>query len=168
MNFTNWIWPDNESLGLEWKVEWEMKGLEDYYSGISFPNAESFITAIKKYGFTQSFNKSEFSKINYATVLPDKQSIMRMISSYRSYPKYRNEQTVDAIFQGFSENKPMKMPIVLKFQNDYRILSGNTRANISLINNIPVKCIVFDLGKLHRDSLIESLTDKVIHKLSSK
>jgi DNA polymerase elongation subunit (family B) len=165
MKFNNWVWPDDEALALEWKVEWEKKGLDRLYPGVSFPTSNDFIAAIKKHSSEKSFTASEFGKIDYTAILPDKESILSLISTYQSYPKYRNEKTLDAIFQGFETNKPMKMPIVIKYRNRYRILSGNTRSNVAILNDIPVKCIVFDIDALMRDMLTEKLTNRIMDML---
>ena len=53
---------------------------------------------------------------------------------------YRNEDTVNDIFDGFRNNSPMKMPIALECIDDYdrgklEMFSGNTRMNIAEILN---------------------------------
>ncbi len=58
--------------------------------------------------------------------------LLDLIKSYRSYPKFRNEQTLKSIYNGFKTNQPMDLPIVIEDENGYRrVFSGNTRMDIA-------------------------------------
>jgi hypothetical protein len=55
-----------------------------------------------------------------------------MIRRYRSYPEFRNEGTVQAIYDGFNNNSEMVLPIVIEYADGEReIFSGNTRMDIA-------------------------------------
>ena len=49
---------------------------------------------------------------------------------------------------GFDQNKPMKMPIVLQFTDGvYRVMGGNTRMDMAFIKGINPKVLIIDLRK---------------------
>jgi FlaA1/EpsC-like NDP-sugar epimerase len=69
--------------------------------------------------------------------------LLDLIKSYRSYPEYRNEETLKAIYDGFKNNQPMDLPIVIEFKDGYkRIFSGNTRMDIAFQLGINPKVLL--------------------------
>jgi hypothetical protein len=75
-----------------------------------------------------------------------KEQILNMIKGYASYPEFRNEKTIDDIYDGFENNRPMKMPFVLQFPNgNMRIMSGNTRADIANQLGITPKALLIQV-----------------------
>lgn len=130
VNFTNWVRPSDKDIALEYKVEYEIKPLKQM-TGNAFPTVDDFIKAVKKgkiINITPAIDRS----ISYRSRTKSKDQIINLIRGYASYPEFRNEKTVEAIYQAFRDNKPMKMPFILKFPNgEMRIMSGNTRTDIA-------------------------------------
>ena len=85
-------------------------------------------------------------KIEYRSRTKSKEAIISLIKGYASYPEFRNEKTVEAIYQGYRDNKPMKMPFILKFSNgNLRIMSGNTRTDIAQHLGITPKGVLIEV-----------------------
>lgn len=128
--FNNWVMPKIDDIKLEYKVEYQLKNLKGMTND-AFPTEKDFIEAVqsaKKVTVTPSINK----KISYRSNTGTQSQLLDLIRSYRSYPQYRNEKTIQALYDGFAENKPMKMPMVLKFFNGkMRVLGGNTRMDVA-------------------------------------
>ena len=86
------------------------------------------------------------SGMSYRSHTTSKSELMNLISSYSSYPTLRNEKTVDAIYDGFKNNSPMKMPIVLRYPNGrLRVFGGNTRMDIANQLDVPVTAVIVDI-----------------------
>ena len=135
--YSNWKMPSDEQLKLEYKVEHELKG------NIFFDSEQDFLNKVKQ-SKTEEISPSEDKNIDYRSRTTSKSELLNLIRSYRSYPEFRNEETVDAIYRGFGNNKPMEYPIVIEFSDgERRIFSGNTRMDIAFQMNInPVVLIV--------------------------
>jgi hypothetical protein len=150
--------PSDEDLALEYNLEYEMKHLGSYIQDVMdeygydtgdsiFPNAMSFVKAAKA-GRVIMVDKSLDNLIDYRSNCNSIECLISLIKGYRSYPKYRNEDTINAMAQGFDQNKPMKLPIVLKFSDDeYRVMGGNTRMDMAFIKGINPKVLVVDLRR---------------------
>jgi hypothetical protein len=73
-------------------------------------------------------------------------SLLQLIKTYRSYPKFRNEKSLKGIEDALLAGKPMDMPIVVRDQSDaMRIFSGNTRMDIAFMNGITPKVLMIEL-----------------------
>lgn len=140
-NFTNWIRPDNAAIELEYKVEYTIKPLKSL-TGNAWPTVEDFKQSVAQASVkevTPEFDR----KIQYRSHTRNKEEVLGMIRGYASYPQFRNEQTIDAIYDGFKQNKPMKMPIVLEFSGGrYRVMGGNTRMDIAFQLGINPKVLI--------------------------
>jgi hypothetical protein len=147
LSFGNWIKPSLEDIKLEYKIEYEIKPLKNLTNN-AFPTVESFIAASKKATVlvvTPSIDK----KIAYRSHTRDKNALLSLIKGYASYPQYRNEKTLEAIYNGFKENKPMKMPIVLLMPNgSMRIMGGNTRADVATHLGLNWKALLITVPKV--------------------
>lgn len=131
LNYNNWVKPDKASLTHEYKIEYEIKPLKQM-TGNAFPTLQSFLDAAKKTGKVVSVSDALDRKIAYRSHTKTKAQIISLIKSYASYPKFRNEKTIDSIFDGFKNNDQMSMPIVLKMPDgSLRIMGGNTRMDIA-------------------------------------
>lgn len=144
ITFNKWVFPSDEDLRLEYKVEYKKHIVYSY--GNIWPEFEDFKDAVHV-GEIKTVDRSFDMKIGGRSNTRDKESLLGLISGYRSYPKYRNEKTLDAIYAGFENNKPMKMPLVLKGERSYQIMSGNTRMDIAFQLGIHPKVIIIDTGK---------------------
>lgn len=136
ISFDNWKMPSIEQLELEFHVEHELKG--NYF----FENEDDFFEAVEN-GIVEKITRGEDYKIDYRSHTSSKESLLSLIRGYRSYPQFRNEKTVEAIYEGFKENKLMDLPIVIEFKNGRRrIFCGNTRLDIAFQLGIEPKVLV--------------------------
>jgi len=59
---------------------------------------------------------------------PTAQDLINLSKTYRSWGPYRNEGTIQSIYEGLNQGANMTMPMVIQYGNGLnRILSGNTR-----------------------------------------
>lgn len=129
-NFNNWVQPSIENLKIEYKVEYVLKsGLRQYLDNV-WPTFDSFYQSFLE-GYELTVTPTIDNSIVYRSHTRNKEELLDLIRSYRSYPEFRNERTVDALYKGFANNLPMTMPIVLKLGNSMRIFAGNTRMDVA-------------------------------------
>jgi hypothetical protein len=123
--FDNWRMPSLEQLKLEYKVEDVLKGNNFWES------EDEFLEAVAD-GRVLSLSSEEDYNVGYRSRTRSKESLISLLKSYKSWGKYRTNETVEAIYDGFKENRPMDLPIVVEFKNGRkRIFSGNTRLDVA-------------------------------------
>jgi len=134
--FSNWKMPSLSQLKQEYKIEHEMKG-NDFWE-----SEEDFLNAVKN-GKIVTITPSEDQNIYYRSGTESYEELLNLIKSYRSYPKYRNETTLQSLYDGFKNNSPMDLPIVIKFpDNTKRVFSGNTRMDVAFQLGINPKVLL--------------------------
>ena len=134
--FSNWKMPSLSQLKQEFKIEQEMKGNEFW------EDEEAFLNAVKN-GKIVTVTPSEDQDIDYRSGTESYEELLDLIKSYRSYPEFRNEKTIEAIYDGFKNNSPMDYPIVIEFKSGRRrIFSGNTRMDVAFQLGIDPKVLV--------------------------
>jgi len=135
-SFDNWVMPSMEDLQREYRIEHEMKGLE------AFESLDEFLSAVND-GEVVTLTPEEDGEIGGRSHTPDQESLLRLIRRYRSYPEFRNEGTVQAIYDGFKNNNEMILPIVIEYEDGEReIFSGNTRMDVAEHLNITPKVLL--------------------------
>jgi hypothetical protein len=136
LNFSNWKTPSLSQLKQEFKIEQEMKGNEFWEDEADFLNAV-------KNGKIVTITPSEDQDIDYRSGTTSYEELLDLIQGYRSYPEFRNEKTLKAIYDGFENNQTMDYPIVIEDENGYRrIFSGNTRMDIAFQLGIDPKVLL--------------------------
>lgn len=136
VQYTNWVKPSIDSLKKEFKIEHEMKG-HDF-----FDSEEEFLEAARK-AQVVTITPSEDARIAYRSGTESKEELLSLIKGYRSYPKYRNEKTLENMYNRFEQNETMDMPIVIEFSNGRRrVFGGNTRMDIAFQLGINPKVLV--------------------------
>lgn len=138
INFTNWVKPSLDKLKLEYKVEHELKGKELFDD---FEDFQNYINNSRIITITPQID----NQINNRSQTEDFEELHDLISSYSSYPEFRNEDTLKALYQGFEDNKPMDLPIIIKEDGDMTIFSGNTRMDVAFQLGINPKAILIEL-----------------------
>jgi hypothetical protein len=134
--FSNWKMPSLDKLKLEYKIEDVMKG--NHF----FDSEEAFLSAIQQAQII-TISSSEDINIGYRSATQTKEELLDLIKGYRSYPEFRNEKTIEAIYDGFKNNLPMDYPIVIEFKSGKRrIFSGNTRMDVAFQLGIDPKVLV--------------------------
>jgi len=141
VGFSNWVMPSESSLKQEFKIEQEMKGNEFW------EDEEAFLNAVEN-GKIVTITPSEDQDIDYRSGTTSYEELLDLIQGYRSYPEFRNEKTLKAIYDGFENNQAMDYPIVIEDEDgSRRIFSGNTRMDIAFQKNINPKVLLVK-GKL--------------------
>ena len=136
IGFSNWKMPSQSNLKQEFKIEQEMKGNEFW------EDEEEFMDAIK-HGKIITITPSEDQNIHYRSGTESYDELLDLIQSYQSYPEFRNEKTLKAIYDGFKTNQPMDYPIVIEDENGpRRVFSGNTRMDIAFQLGINPKVLL--------------------------
>lgn len=136
VQYTNWVKPSIDSLKKEFKIEHELKN-HDF-----FDSEEEFLEAARK-AQVVTITPSEDARIAYRSRTGSKEELLSLIKGYRSYPKYRNEKTLENLYTRFKQNEPMDMPIVIEFSNGQRrVFGGNTRMDIAFQLGIDPKVLV--------------------------
>jgi hypothetical protein len=139
--FSNWKIPSLLQLKQEFKIEQEIKDNKFW------KDEEEFLNAIKN-GKIVTITPSEDQNIDYRSGTESYEELLNLIKNYRSYPEFRNEKTLKAIYDGFKENKSMDLPIVIEDKKGHmRVFSGNTRIDIAFQLGINPKVLLIK-GKL--------------------
>jgi hypothetical protein len=139
INFSNWRAPSISDLKREFHVEHELKGLE------CFESEKDFINACKR-GKLTSITKDMNSNIGNRSNTRSFAELLGLIKSYRSYPKYRNEDTLRGLYGAFKENKEMDLPIILKDEDgSMSVFSGNTRLDVAFQLGLTPKALVVSI-----------------------
>lgn len=142
IGFSNWVAPSISDLKREFRVEHELKGLE------YFESEKDFINACKR-GKLTSITKSMNSNIDNRSNTQSFAELLGLIKSYRSYPKYRNADTLRDIYTAFKENKEMDLPIILKDEGgSMRVFSGNTRLDVAFQLGLTPKALVVSIQSI--------------------
>jgi len=145
-DFTNWVRPKDSDLELEYKIEYDIKPLKAMTNN-AFPTVDDFKKAAKSAKVIK-LTASVDNKIGYRSRTKTKAQIISLIKGYASYPQFRNEKTIDLIYKGFEDNKPMTMPIILKMPDgSMRIMGGNTRADIAIQMGVIPEAILIEVPK---------------------
>ncbi|MFW6007763.1 MAG: hypothetical protein ACOCP8_00750 [archaeon] len=144
-DFTNWVEPDNESLQLEYNVEYQHHIRFEY--GEIWPTFEDFKDSINK-GQIITLSKNDDLNINNRSHTLNMEELINLVSSYRSWPEFRNEDTVKDIIVGFKEDKEMTMPIIIEDKGYKQIMSGNTRLDIAFMMNVKPKIILVQIPNI--------------------
>lgn len=136
IQFTNWTKPNIASLQKEFEIEQVKKGNEFW------KDEEEFLQAADK-AKVVTISPSADSQIQYRSSTKSFKELLSLIKSYKSYPKYRNEDTLKALYDRFKTNKAMDMPIVIQFANgSKRVFAGNTRMDIAFQLGINPKVLL--------------------------
>jgi len=136
IQFSNWQVPNLAQLKQEYQREHESKG-NDF-----FDDEEEFLKAVNDAKII-TITPSDNARIGYRSNTSSYEQLLKLIKSYRSYPKYRNEETLKALYDGFKENNPMDLPIVIEFSNtSRRVFSGNTRMDVAFQLGINPKVLL--------------------------
>ena len=139
VSYNAWVTPDEDTLRREFKVEHEYKGLN------LFDDVEEFLTKVKDGEITPVSKSDDMSIINRSRT-GSFDSLLNLISSYASYPKYRNEDTLKDLYTKMEENKELDFPIVLQYPSGRRrIFSGNTRMDVAFQLGITPKVILINV-----------------------
>lgn len=134
----NWVVPDLTTLKREFNVEHELKGKNIFNSEQDFINR---VKTAKIITVTPLID----NQINNRSQTSSKEELLDLIKSYRSYPEFRNEKTLDNLYYIMKNGGQMDMPIIIRKNNNMTIFSGNTRMDVAFQLNINPRCIIIDI-----------------------
>lgn len=133
-----WIKPTEDNLKHEFKVEIQLKGNKFFDSYEQFKQQADKATVVE---LTDEIDR----KISYRSRTSSKQQLINLIRGYRSYPEFRNEQTIENLYQRIGAGETMTMPIVIKFKNgSMRVLGGNTRLDVAFQLGVSPKVLMIE------------------------
>ena len=113
IEFSNWKIPSLSQLKQEFKIEQEMKGNEFWEDETDFLNAVKNSRII-------TITPSEDQDIDYRSGTESYEELLDLLKSYRSYPEFRNEKILKAIYDGFENNQAMDYPIIIEDKDGSR------------------------------------------------
>lgn len=123
--YNNWIKPTLSELEREFHVEQELKGHKFWEDWDEFLEATEKATV---YVVTPENDR----KIAYRSRTRSYEDLISLIKGYRSYPEFRNAETIKNLYKRIQENKPLYMPIVIfNSEGKMRVFSGNTRMDVA-------------------------------------
>jgi len=141
VSFSSWVMPSDENLQDEYEREYKKHFRHTF--GDLFPTFKSWKTAITNGNIitvTPTIRKTLHNASNLKTI----NSVLELIKTYSSYPKFRNEKTIEALKQRFLNNDPVFMPLIYEDENaELHVVAGDTRLNLSNILKVTPKAIVF-------------------------
>ncbi|MFW6046285.1 MAG: hypothetical protein ACOCP4_00580 [Candidatus Woesearchaeota archaeon] len=111
--------------------------------GFKFPifsNFEEFKFKLKNADIIKITDKW-VNKITHLTNIDDLEELKSMVKSYK------RPRDIESIISGFENNDKIPYPIILKGNNGYHIMAGNTRINIARIMNITPEALLVDVSK---------------------
>ncbi len=134
--FSNWRHPAPEQLMLEFEIEHELKGCRFWR------DLQEFMQAVAE-ARCEPITREMDAAISYRSRTRSRDQLLAMIKTYRSYPEYRNEATLAAIYEGFEKNLPMDRPLLVESATgDRRVFSGNTRMDAAFQLGIEPEVLV--------------------------
>lgn len=159
----NWVRPKVAMLKQEYEIEYKKHLVHELDKDV-FPTVESFLKAAKE-GIVRTITKGHDYYIANRSHTRNMKELLNLIKTYRSYPQYRNEDTLNAMKEAMLSGKPMDMPIIVRptaESSDYhaekemkeialgyrdRILAGNTRMDMAFMHGIEPKALIIFLPK---------------------
>jgi hypothetical protein len=110
--YSNWRNPRPEDLQHEYDIEY--KNHVKNWAGDVWPSYDDFAKDAAERGQVVDLTHDVDSRVGNRSHTRNKQDLLGLIKSYRSYPQYRNEKTLDSLYNGFQNNDSITMPIILK------------------------------------------------------
>lgn len=137
----NWQFPRDENIVQEYNVEYQhhMK----HTIGDIFPTMEDWENAIRN-GTVEEITPEMDKAIAGRSQTQNKDELLGLIKTYASYPKYRNEDTLNELYNRVQNGLPLDMPLVFEDANGKRrVISGNTRMDVAFQSGVNPKVVVF-------------------------
>jgi predicted kinase len=136
-----WVRPSDKTLSSEFEREIKSKGLSRLYA-----TEEAFVAAVKA-GQVVTVTPEIGSKIGNRSHTKSKKALIGLLSSYRSWPQYRNESTTDNLYSRMQAGQELDMPLVyVGERGQMRVISGNTRMDVAEQLGIEPQVIMFGPG----------------------
>lgn len=153
-----WMRPKIATLKQEYEIEYKKHLVHELDKDV-FPTVESFLKAAKE-GIVRTITKGHDYYIANRSHTKNMKELLNLIKTYRSYPQYRNEDTLNAMKEAMLSGKPMDMPIIVRPTAESekeikeiasghrdRIFAGNTRMDMAFMHGIEPKVLIIFLPK---------------------
>jgi hypothetical protein len=139
--YNSWIRPNLDALKQEYRIEHDMKGHN------WFNDEQEFLDAVNK-AKVVTITPATDRLIDYRSRTNSYDELVNLLSSYRSWGKYRNEDKLQQLYDRISNNLELDMPIVLKFPDgNMRVFSGNTRMDVSFQLGVNPQVLMVEVPK---------------------
>ncbi len=144
----NWVRPKVATLKQEYEIEYKKHLIHEV--GDVFPTLKSFLDAAKE-GIVREITTNHDYYIANRSQTKSMKQLLSLIKTYRSYPQYRNEDTLNAMKDAMLTGKPMDMPIIVRERNNKdigkhdRVFAGNTRMDMAFMHGLKVKALIIFL-----------------------
>ena len=152
-SYNNWSYPTNKDMKSDYneykkKEDYKWKGRATTY-GFRFPIFKNFSHFKKeiKNGKVVSLTESLERQIPESSYCETFEELKDLVNSYK------RPRDVNRILNGFQNNEKIPYPIILKGNNGYFRLAGNTRMNSARILGIKVKVLILDVRKPKNESI---------------
>lgn len=139
-SYDAWVIPNEGQLKLEYKIECVLKG-QDWFS-----SEEDFLEKVKDAKVVE-ISKEMDNNIWNRSETQSYEDLLSLIKNYNSYPEFRNEKTLQNLYNRISNNQELDMPIVLKFLDNgrMRIFSENTRMDVAYQMGVNPKVLMVEV-----------------------
>jgi hypothetical protein len=139
--YNSWVRPSLDALKQEYRIEHDMKGHN------WFNDEQEFLDAVNK-AKVVTITPTTDRLIDYRSRTNSYDELVNLLSSYRSWGKYRNEDKLQQLYDRISNNLELDMPIVLKFPDgNMRVFSGNTRMDVSFQLGVNPQVLMVEVPK---------------------
>jgi hypothetical protein len=139
--YNSWARPSLDALKQEYRIEHDMKGHN------WFNDEQEFLDAVNK-AKVVTITPTTDRLIDYRSRTNSYDELVNLLSSYRSWGKYRNEDKLQQLYDRISNNLELDMPIVLKFPDgNMRVFSGNTRMDVSFQLGVNPQVLMVEVPK---------------------
>ena len=143
VRYNSWQFPSDKNLRQEYDIEYQ-KHLKPQY-GDFWPTFDDFMKAAED-GKVIEIGPSTDATIGSRSRTRNKEDLIGLLSSYRSWGKFRNEQTTQNLYDRINKNLPLDMPLILKTKYGMKIMSGNTRADVAMQTIGSYEALILDVS----------------------
>jgi hypothetical protein len=142
ITFNNWVLPSQTSIEKEYNVEYKHHIINIF--GELWPTPDDFTQAVNN-AIVISLSKEDDFHVENRSHTKNMVDLVDLVSTYRSWPEFRNMITLKDMIMRFKENNPMTMPIILTENDNYYIMSGNTKLDIAFMMGITPKALIIKI-----------------------
>lgn len=141
-SFTNWTRPDlNKEKGELKRVAREFLGREDAVKELRDSLERSNVVELSESDWESLENTDSFHNVRFGSI----DDARKITEEYNMLLDEDSRRDFDALLEGFTENKEMQCPTIVKKGGKMHLISGNTRLMISRALGIRPKVIIVEL-----------------------
>lgn len=141
-SFNHWVKPSQASIEKEYNVEYKHHII--YGFGDLWPTLDDFTHAVNN-AIVKSLSKEDDFRVENRSHTKNMIDLVNLVSTYQSWPEFRNMETLTDMIMRFKENNPMTMPIILSENDNFFIMSGNTKLDIAFMMGITPRVLIINV-----------------------